>query len=310
MSWLGNRTLEDTFYFHFSTRRFSSGATFTLAGTPSLSAYEDASDTQITAGLTLAVDADSKTGFNRVTVVATAANGYEAGKDYTVVIEAGTVDSVSVVGEVVGAFRIGPAPANLQQALGTALTETAGGRLSAAIIKLFDVATPTLVASDVMRGTDSANTTVPDVAGTAPTAVENRQEMDSNSTKLAAAALEATLTAMKGATFSGATDSLEAIRNRGDSAWPTATGFNTVEPDPAGTAPTAAEIMTALLSEIVEDEGSITFDQFCSTILAVIAGQTADDGSTFKTPDGAKTRVDATVNASQERTAVTLTPDA
>ena len=35
-----------------------------------------------------------------------------------------------------------------------------------------------------MRGTDGANTTVPDVAGTAPTAVEVRQEIDSNSTRL------------------------------------------------------------------------------------------------------------------------------
>jgi hypothetical protein len=43
----------------------------------------------------------------------------------------------------------------------------------------------------------------------------------------AAAALEATLTAMKGATFSGTTDSLEAIRDRGDAAWITATGFAT-----------------------------------------------------------------------------------
>lgn len=39
---------------------------------------------------------------------------------------------------------------------GSALTETAGGRLAAAFVKLFDVATPLLVASDVMRGTDSA----------------------------------------------------------------------------------------------------------------------------------------------------------
>lgn len=37
-----------------------------------------------------------------------------------------------------------------------------------------------------MRGTDGANTTVPDAAGTAPTAVEIRQEVDSNSTQLAA----------------------------------------------------------------------------------------------------------------------------
>ena len=43
----------------------------------------------------------------------------------------------------------------------------------------------------------------------------------------AAAALEATLTAMKGATFDTATDSLEALRNRGDAAWITATGFST-----------------------------------------------------------------------------------
>lgn len=40
-------------------------------------------------------------------------------------------------------------------------------------------------------------------------------------------ALEATLTSMKGATFDSATDSLEALRNRGDSAWATATGFAT-----------------------------------------------------------------------------------
>ncbi len=115
MSWQGTRTLEETFYFHFTTRRFSTGAPHTLAGTPSLSAYEDNSDTQITAGLTLAADADSKTGFNRVTVVATAANGYEADKDYSIVIEAGTVDSVSVVGEVIGEFRIGVVPANVTE---------------------------------------------------------------------------------------------------------------------------------------------------------------------------------------------------
>lgn len=75
-------------------------------------------------------------------------------------------------------------PADLTHVMGTILTETVSGRLAAAIIKLFDVVTPLLVASDVMRGTDSANTTVPDAAGTAPTAVEIRTEIDSNSTRL------------------------------------------------------------------------------------------------------------------------------
>lgn len=73
---------------------------------------------------------------------------------------------------------------DLTHIMGTILTEGGAGRLAAAFIKLLDVVTPVLVASDVMRGTDGANTTVPDAAGTAPTAVENRQEMDSNSTRL------------------------------------------------------------------------------------------------------------------------------
>ena len=41
---------------------------------------------------------------------------------------------------------------------GSALTETVGGYLAAGFTKLFDVATPVLVASDVMRGTNSVPT--------------------------------------------------------------------------------------------------------------------------------------------------------
>ena len=60
----------------------------------------------------------------------------------------------------------------------------------------------------------------------------------------AAAALEATLTAMKGATFAGATDSLEAIRDRGDAAWITATGFATPTNITAGTITTVTNLTT------------------------------------------------------------------
>jgi len=41
------------------------------------------------------------------------------------------------------------------------------------------------IPTTAMRGTDGANTVTPDAAGVVPTAIENRQEMDSNSTKLA-----------------------------------------------------------------------------------------------------------------------------
>lgn len=106
MSDKGNRKLESTLNFKFTSRRFTTGAPFTLAGTPVLSAYEADGTTEITAGITLTVDFDSRTGLNHVKVVLAAASGYEAGKDYDIVITTGTVDGVSVVGEVVGYFSI------------------------------------------------------------------------------------------------------------------------------------------------------------------------------------------------------------
>jgi hypothetical protein len=112
-------TVGDTVHFMFTTRRFSTGAPFALAGTPVISAYENEDLTQITAGITLGVDHDSVTGLNLVTVVASGANGFEAGKDYHLVITTGTVDSVSVVGEVVGRFTLSRSAAAVDLANGT-----------------------------------------------------------------------------------------------------------------------------------------------------------------------------------------------
>src|SRR3990167_8800726 len=98
--------LETTFDVKFTTRRFSTGAPFTLAGTPVISAYVGNSLTQITAGITLTADFDGVTGLNNVRVVATGANGYATGTSYALVITTGTVDSVSVVGEVVAQFTL------------------------------------------------------------------------------------------------------------------------------------------------------------------------------------------------------------
>lgn len=102
-----DRTVGETFYIAFTTRAFATGIPTQLAGSPVISAYEDAGLTQITAGLTLGVDHDSVTGLNMITVVATGGNGFEAGKDYQLVITTGTVGGVSVVGEVVGQFSLG-----------------------------------------------------------------------------------------------------------------------------------------------------------------------------------------------------------
>jgi hypothetical protein len=112
-------TLAETIYIFFTTRAFATGIPTVLAGSPVVSAYENDSVTQITAGITLGVSHDSVAGLNLLTIVATGANGYEAAKDYTLVITTGTVDSVSVVGEVVGEFTIGRSAAATDLANGT-----------------------------------------------------------------------------------------------------------------------------------------------------------------------------------------------
>lgn len=123
-------TLAETIYVFFTTRAFATGVPTVLAGSPVVSAYEDNSATQITAGITLGVSHDSVAGLNLLTIVATTGNGYEAAKDYTLVITTGTVGGVSVVGEVVGEFTIGRSAAatdlaNGTDGLGALKTETA-----------------------------------------------------------------------------------------------------------------------------------------------------------------------------------------
>lgn len=112
-------TLEDTIIEGFSTRAFGTGVPTTLAGTPVLSVLEGGNATPITSGVSVSVDRASVAGTHEFTVVATAANGYENGKSYSVYISTGTVGGTSVVGEIVGKFTIGASAAAVDLANGT-----------------------------------------------------------------------------------------------------------------------------------------------------------------------------------------------
>lgn len=127
MSYRGDIRLGETHDFKFTTRRFSSGAPFTLAGSPVISAYVGNSTTELTAGITLTVDFDSRTGLNNIRVVATGGNGYATTTDVDLVITTGTVDSVSVVGEVVASFSIENRSAVMPTTVGRTLDVSAGG---------------------------------------------------------------------------------------------------------------------------------------------------------------------------------------
>ena len=74
--------------------------------------------------------------------------------------------------------------------------------------------------------------------------------------------------------------------------------------------PTYATLAAALLGTVIETEGSYTVKQALSVMLAALAGVTASSGATLKTPNGAATRIAATIDGSNNRTAMTLTPSA
>lgn len=103
---LGDFTPGKTIRFKFNTHT-ATGTPITLAGTPALSVYKDGGTTESTAGVTLTVDFDARTGFHDV-AINTAADGtfYSAGSDFQVVITTGTVDSINVAGTVVGSFSL------------------------------------------------------------------------------------------------------------------------------------------------------------------------------------------------------------
>ena len=94
---LGDFDASTVVYGKFSTYRPSTGATYTLAGTPALSVYKDNSTAQSTTGVTLTADFDSVTGLNHFAIDTSADDTfYAAGSFFDVVITTGTVDSVSV----------------------------------------------------------------------------------------------------------------------------------------------------------------------------------------------------------------------
>ncbi|MCG8004694.1 MAG: hypothetical protein JAY88_14740 [Candidatus Thiodiazotropha lotti] len=101
-----------------------------------------------------------------------------------------------------------------------------------------------------------------------PTAAENRAEMDANSVGMAAI----------GAAIAGLND------------------------------PTAVTIANQVWATVCESQGSYTAQQVMSILLSVIAGRTSSSGSIFSTPDGAAQRVAATLDASNNRTGMTITP--
>ena len=170
---LGDFDTSAVIYGKFSTFRPSTGAAFTLGGTPALSVYKDNSTTQSTTGVTLTVDFDTVTGLHHF-AIDTSADGtfYSAGSFFDIVITTGTVDSVSVVGSVVASFTIRKNSALKPTTANRTLDVSAGGEAG---IDWANVGSPTtavnLSGTDIQTVANGALTAAKFGSLTAPTAV-------------------------------------------------------------------------------------------------------------------------------------------
>lgn len=131
---LGDYDTSTVIYGKFTTFRPSTGAAFTLGGTPALSVYKDNSTTQSTTGVTLTADFDTVTGLNHFAIdTSTDGTFYAAGSFFDIVITTGSVDSVSVVGSVVASFTLRKNSSLKPTTAGRTLDVSAGGEADANI---------------------------------------------------------------------------------------------------------------------------------------------------------------------------------
>ena len=127
-----------TIYQSFNTHK-ADGTPITLAGSASLAVYKDDGTTEDTGDITLAVDFDSVTGLHNFKID-TSQDGtfYATGHTFSVVIDAGTVDSVSQVGMLIYTFRLGNVPAEVKAMANDVITAAAHDESTAFPLKSAD----------------------------------------------------------------------------------------------------------------------------------------------------------------------------
>ena len=164
----GDIRLGDTIDVKFTTVN-TTGVPTTLAGTPVVSAYLGNNITELTAGITLTVDFDGRTGLHNVRVVASSGNGYATATNYALVITTGTVGGSSVVGYVVGTFSIENRSGLMPTTAGRTLDVSATGEAGLDWANI-GVPTTSQTLSGTTVGTATAVTTVNGLAANVITA--------------------------------------------------------------------------------------------------------------------------------------------
>lgn len=103
--YIGNFATGSVVYLTFNSVDNQSNPATLTGGT--VKVYKDSGNTEVTTGITLSTDFDSRTGLHLVTVD-TSSDGtfYAAGHEFVAVITAGTVKNTSVAGVAIGSFSL------------------------------------------------------------------------------------------------------------------------------------------------------------------------------------------------------------
>jgi hypothetical protein len=309
MAHLGDFDATTVVYGKFTTYRPSTGASFTLAGTPALSVYKDNSTTQSTTGVTLTADFDSVTGFNHF-AIDTSADGtfYAAGSFFDVVITTGTVDSVSVTGSVVGSFTLRKNSALKPTTAARTLDVSAGGEAG---LDWANIGSPTTAVNlsgtniDVDQVVASVSGAVASVTGavgsvTGLTAATVHADLDDIQTRLPAALVSGRMDASVGAM---AANTL------------TATAINA---DAITAAKLAADVTTELQSGLATAAALATVDGIVDALLVTsdkLDDTLEDDAGTYRftinaleqAPSGSGASASAIADEVQTRTIAAVT---
>ncbi|MDD5048790.1 MAG: hypothetical protein PHH09_07640 [Methanoregulaceae archaeon] len=136
-------------YFVVNTHK-ADGTPITWAGSPSVAVTKDGGTTTETDGVSLSVDAGTVVGRHIITIdTSQDATFFATGHKFSVIVTAGTVDSISTVGLIVAEFELGEVPANVAAWNGGALPVPAVAGDAMTLTEAYDAAKTAAQAGDI-----------------------------------------------------------------------------------------------------------------------------------------------------------------
>lgn len=300
----------------------TSGVPTSMTGTSEVVIYKDISVSEVLTGITFIGDFDGRVGLHHVRVQTNAdASVYSSGSMFSMILSSGFIVGVgSISNYMLGNFSINARSALRPETAGLRLAVAPGGQVginwanvaNSTTVQNLSATTIQAVNSNVTVGTNNDKTgygvnwaaitnptTAVNLSATTIQAVNSNVTVGTNNDKTGYA-LGSNVTVGINNDKTG-----YALGIGGFIAGAAAVDSFT---DTAASAAYNSEIAIAVGNHEAEGIGHYTYDQIMRVALAALAGVTDTGGTVLRTPDGTTIRITATVDGSNNRTAITLTP--